>query len=105
MNNSKKALGEASAEYEKPWVKKIAHAASWVEGVGYMEWTRIEETIEFAKKLKYKKIGIACCLGFEREGKTLVKILEANGFEVVFIFCKTGGIPKERLGIENGEKK
>jgi len=47
----------------------------------------------------WKKIGIACCLGLKKEGTMLARILESRDFEVKGIFCKTGSVPKEFLGI------
>ncbi len=104
MNVCKDALDEAREEYKNPDVGKVALASSWVEATGYMKWTRVEETIEFARKMKFRKLGIACCIGLKKEGKILVDILKANGFEVVFTFCKAGAIVKEELGLKREEK-
>ena len=38
------------------------------------------------------------------EGGRLAEILESNGFEVVSVQCKSGAVPKERIGIRAGEK-
>lgn len=62
-------------------------------------WTRVEDTIEFAKSYGAKKIGIATCGGLLSESNTLTKILEAKGFETVSISCKCGSIPKEKIGV------
>ena len=65
---------------------------------------RIEELIQFARKCDYKRLGIAHCGGLAYEAGLLSEILEKNGFEVVSVMCKTGGIPKERIGIKPDEK-
>ncbi len=73
--------------------------AAQVEAEFYGNMTRVEETIEFAKRMGYKKIGIATCAGLVRESRTLAKILRHHGFEVVGAVCKTSAISKAELGI------
>ena len=60
-------------EYDKPEVKEFARLASVQEFECY-EWTeeglrtkipRIEETIQFADKCGYYRLGIAFCTGFK----------------------------------------
>ncbi|MCK4581227.1 MAG: DUF1847 domain-containing protein, partial [Dehalococcoidia bacterium] len=65
---------------------------------------RVEEVAQFAKKMGYKKLGIAFCSGLRSEAKLLATILENRGFQVVSICCKVGGVPKERIGIEEEQK-
>jgi len=104
MNIETTTLIEAAREYEKPRVRKMANVSALVESQGYMKWTRVEETIEFAKRMGFKKLGVACCVGLMEEGKVLTDILESNGFEVTFVFCKVGGIEKEKLGLRDADK-
>ena len=65
---------------------------------------RVEEIIEFSKKMGYSKLGVAFCGGVTNEASILVEILEKHGFEVVAVSCKVGGISKERLGVKEEEK-
>lgn len=67
--------------------------------VGY-KWTRVKEVMEYAKFLKYKKIGLAFCIGLFEEAGMLNNILEKNGFEVVSVCCMAGGVNAEELNIE-----
>jgi uncharacterized metal-binding protein len=85
-------------------LRGLARAAAKVEGAGYMKWTRVEDTIEFAHEMGYKRLGIASCIGLRRESAILESILKDNGFSVVSVICKAGGIPKERIGVRDGEK-
>lgn len=85
-------------------VMQAAREASRVEGTGYGRWTRVQEVIEFAKRLGVTRVGVAFCIGLRNEAKALADILEAHGFEVVSVCCKVGGEPKEDLGIEDAEK-
>jgi uncharacterized metal-binding protein len=65
----------------------------------YGKWTRVEETIEFAHRMGYKRVGLAFCGGLKREAATFLRVLEANGLEIISVMCKTGGIPHEELDI------
>lgn len=90
--------------FADPEIRSIAYAAAVTESRGYMRWTRVEETMEFARSIGATKIGMAFCIGLRNEGKVLGKIFETNGFEVVSIACKTGAIPKEEIGVADHEK-
>ena len=97
-------IDEAVAKYDDPEVRRIAQVSAAVEAAGYCKWTRVEEICEFAKRMGYKKIGIATCISFVDHAKILSGILESHGFEVASVACKHGGIPKEELGIKDAEK-
>ena len=91
-------LAEAMAEYEKEDIKRVAISAAEVEAENYMKMTRIEETMEFARKIGAKKIGIACCGGLQYEGRIVAKVLRLHGFEVYGVVCKAGMQKKVDLG-------
>jgi len=100
------------AEYDKPEVREFARQASIQEFECYMNlpegvttrYPRVEETAQFAKKMGYRKLGIAFCDGLRNEAKILTEILENRGFDVVSVCCKAGAIPKERIGITEEQK-
>jgi len=105
-------IERALAEYEREDVREFARLASVQEFECY-EWVaegirtrfpRVEETIQFAKKNGFKRIGIAFCIGLMNEVRILAQILERKGFEVVSVCCKAGVIPKERIGLRAEEK-
>jgi uncharacterized metal-binding protein len=111
----KEVIGKATEEYIKPDTLKFAHGASVQEAECYINRDtkpyvlhptkpRVQETCEFAQKMGYKKLGIAFCSGLHGEALSLTQILEAQGFEVVSVACKTGGTPKEQIGIKDEEK-
>ena len=58
MNTAKEVLQDASEVY-KSELSEMAHAAALVEARGYNRWTRIEDTMEFARAMGYGKLGIA----------------------------------------------
>lgn len=90
---------EAIAEYEVGDNKKIMHVAAACEAEYYGQATRLEDTIHFAERMGYKKIGIATCVGLLSETRTLAKILRDFGFEVFGIGCKVGEYRKVDMGM------
>ncbi len=103
-NTSIKTLKRARERYEDPKIMELAVAAARIEAQGYLRWTRLEETMEFARMIGAKKIGIACCVGLRKEARIVKEIIEENGFEVASVVCKTGCVPKEELGLRDDEK-
>lgn len=107
MKTKSEVIREAVGEYDKPEIKEFARQATIQESECYMSLPegmtprnpRVEEVAQFAKKMGYKKLGIASCMGLSEEAKILTKILENRGFDVVSVFCKVGAIPKETIGI------
>jgi uncharacterized metal-binding protein len=94
----------ARAAYDDPETRRISHESALVESEGYCKWTRVEEIVQFAKRMGFRKIGIANCISFVDHAYVLSGILESHGFEVVSVACKNGNIPKEDLGIADHEK-
>lgn len=82
----------------------IAIASAQVEGLFYGKMTRVDEIIEFAKRIGAKKIGIATCAGLIEESKIFAQIVEANGFDYYSAICKVGGVDKSEIGITEEEK-
>jgi len=72
--------------------------------VRYAVKPRIQETIEFAHKMGYKRLGLAFCGGLKNEARILSEILKAQGFELASVACKVGRTPKEFLGIAEEQK-
>ena len=63
--------------------------------------TRIKEIIDFCRQMKYKKIGLAFCVGLSKEANIFIKILKNNGFEVESLICKVGSLERKIIGIED----
>jgi len=78
---------------------KTTQAAAAVEYENYCTMTRIEEIMEFAKKIGAKKLGIATCVGLISEARTAARIFRAHDFEVFGVGCKIGAQPKTAVGI------
>lgn len=105
-------IQKALVEYDDPETREFARQASIQEFECYMHlpegltprYPRVEEIVQLAKKMSYKKLGVAFCGGLMDEAKILTRILENRGFEVISVCCKAGGIPKERIGITEEQK-
>ena len=93
-------LEEALALAGQPENLRILQTAAVVEYEGYCRLTRVEETVDFARRMGFKKIGIATCAGLLKESRALARILRANGFEVCSVACKAGMADKTLVGIE-----
>ncbi|HZK28747.1 MAG TPA: DUF1847 domain-containing protein [Clostridia bacterium] len=75
-----------------------------IEAKGYGRWPRACEIIQFCKDMEYQSIGIAFCIGLRREAAIFNQLLKRAGFSTVTALCKSGGVPKEAVGLENKEK-
>jgi uncharacterized metal-binding protein len=66
--------------------------------------TRIVEICEFAEKMRYRRLGLAFCLGLAKEAVIVEEIFKDRGFEVVSVLCKAGRTSKDRIGITDEDK-
>ena len=89
----------ALERYDEGQNHDVMVASAEVEFEGYCRLTRVEEIMTFARKMGYKKIGIANCIGLINEARIFARILRANGFEAYSVICKVAGVPKSSVGI------
>lgn len=89
--------------YSDPHEKKIMEAAAFVESEYYGDLNRIEEVVEFALRMGYKKLGIAFCVGMSDEAAKIVEYL-STFFQIEAICCKVCGIPKSEMGAPTSDK-
>jgi uncharacterized metal-binding protein len=90
--------GSVTDEYTGDTLK-AARTAAYVEATYYMQKTRVEEVVEFAKLMGFRKIGIAFCIGLSAEAEKLHEIL-ARHFEVRSVCCKVCAIPKKTFDLK-----
>lgn len=98
-NMNQEVLDDAMKCYEEDENRRSMIAAGEIEHDYYCQFTRIEEIMAYAKKMGFKKLGIATCVGLISESRMLAKILRHNGFEVYGIGCKAGVQKKTDVGI------
>ncbi|WKY45675.1 DUF1847 domain-containing protein [Eubacteriaceae bacterium ES2] len=85
--------------YREDENQKSMIAAAEVEMEGYGRLTRVEEIMEYARKMNATKLGIATCAGLISESRILAKIFRHHGFEVYGLSCKIGCIKKTEINI------
>jgi len=106
---------EVTKTYHTPEVSEFARLASVQEAECYANRgpgpyvmqpskSRVQEIVEFAGKIEARKLGMAFCVGVHKEAGMLADVLEGHGFKVVSVACKAGAVPKEEIGIKDGEK-
>jgi uncharacterized metal-binding protein len=98
-------LQEVERAYlEREDLRKLALESARTEAAGYCRSTRIEEIMDFARRMGATKLGIAHCVGLMQEAKVARDIFLAGGFEVYTVCCKAGSIAKEKIGLRDDEK-
>jgi uncharacterized metal-binding protein len=108
-------IEQANEIFSDPAINKFAKAASIQESSGYGNRElgydfvkpikpRIVEIIEFAQRMNYKKLGLAFCIGLQKEAKIVDDLLSSKGFEMASAICKVGRVPKEQIGVKSEEK-
>ena len=86
-------------EYRKPENHDFFVNCSAIEAMGYCQWPRLREIVEFAHRMDYTRLGLGFCGGLHKEVAIVDRVLRKNGFEVVSVICKTGSIPKRKAGV------
>ena len=86
-------------EYRKPENHDFFVNCSAIEAMGYCQWPRLREIVEFAHRMGYTRLGLGFCGGLHKEAAIVDRVLRKNGFEVVSVICKTGSIPKRKAGV------
>ena len=85
--------------YEDEENRKVSVISAEIENEFYLRYTRVQELVEFAKRMGFHKIGIATCVGLLEESRVLARILRKKGFEVYGAVCKIGSFDKTSVGV------
>ena len=104
-NITRELLDEALACYKRDAeTATLAREAALLESDYYCKMTRVEETIEFIKRMGYTKVGVASCIGLLGEMRTFSRILDSEGIEHHVVCCKIGATDKSFVGIPDERK-
>ena len=98
------AEASLSKYLQSPEDREMALVASKVESDYYCVSTRAEEVLIFAKRMGYKKVGVATCFGLLRECNAFAKAAKAYGVNLYGVACKVGAIDKTRIGVAEADK-
>ena len=55
------------ALYAAEATRRLAYHAARVEADGYCRWTRVHEIVELARRMDYRRLGLAHCPDTHRE--------------------------------------
>ena len=114
--NLQELVGQSLDEYRThDDLHEFARQASIQESSGYGNHdqgyenvrpikSRIEEIIEFAERMDYKKLGMAFCIGLRKEAQAIEKLIGARGFEMVTVVCKVGRSSKQIIVLDRSEQ-
>jgi len=108
-------IEKAVKETKSPENAEFAKQATIQEGSGYGDKQiggdqvkpikpRILETIEFAKRMHYQRLGLVFCTGLRKEASRVEKLFSRAGFEVVSAQCKIGCTDKNEINVSDNEK-
>lgn len=78
---------------------KFYQTSCAIEALGYCRWPRLREIAEFAVRMGYRRLGLGFCIGLAGEARIVADVLRKQGFEVVSVVCKTGGVSKRTVGV------
>jgi uncharacterized metal-binding protein len=102
MNTREEVLNAALKQYFDPDDQKMMSAAACTVIKGIKNsWTRIEDVINFAREMEYKKLGIATCIALISESRILTEMLEIKEFEVKSVCCKSGSNFEGDIGLQD----
>lgn len=85
-------------------LRRMAVESARTEAAGYGRATRVEEIMDFARRMGWVHLGIAHCIGLMKEAEVARRIFSAGGFQVSTVCCKTGSMDKEGVGLLDAEK-
>jgi cysteine synthase A len=99
------AVDEVTARYNSdPEDNKLARVSAQVESSYYGIATRVEETLIFIKRMGYKKVGVATCVGLLRECSIFARVAKAKGIDIYAAACKIGSVDKTAVGLSENDK-
>ncbi len=109
--NHKELLENALRAADRPEIFEFARQCSIQESQGYSHRDkgfayirpvkpRIQEIIEFARKMDFQRLGLVFCLGLRKEASIVQKILSTNHFQVISVGCKVGQVAKSKLDLQ-----
>ncbi|MCJ7625209.1 MAG: DUF1847 domain-containing protein [Anaerolineaceae bacterium] len=85
-------------------LRRFALESARTEAAGYCQTTRIEDIMDFARRIGAQRLGIVHCIGLMKEAGLAGEILLAGGFDVFTVCCKVGSVNKESVGLLDEEK-
>jgi uncharacterized metal-binding protein len=54
--------------------------------------------------MKYRRLGLAFCIGLRKEAQAVEQLIGSRGFEMVTVLCKVGRSSKEIIGLDRTDQ-
>ncbi|MCF7935529.1 MAG: DUF1847 domain-containing protein [Synergistales bacterium] len=84
--------------YEESEDHRMLQVAGEVEARFYEKLGRFDEILEFSRRMGYRTLGMAFCIGLAEEAAVAGRIIERE-FAFHSVCCKVGGVLKADLGL------
>ena len=89
---------EVIDEYQYVSNREIVKAAAELVDSGRAgTLSRMEEIVEIAQTMGYKKLGLAYCYGMEQYANAIETLLVGSGFDVSAVSCSVGGLKQSEV--------
>lgn len=100
--STKVSQPEMLVEYHKPYIQHIVKSAALLVDNGRAgELSRLEEIIEFAKSMRFYKIGLAYCYGMEIQAADIADHVRKSGLELFSVSCTVGALTQEAVNTDS----
>ena len=95
-------LDTALQRYHEPENQKVIQTgAHLVDGGRAGTLSRMQEIVEFAKEMRYGKIGLAYCYGMEALAEQVRQILASEGRRAIGVSCTVGAFRQDMVNEES----
>lgn len=89
---------EVMEQYWQPDNQEVVQSAAQLVDHGRAgSLSRLQEIIEFAKSMKYRRIGLAYCYGMESEAIGVKTFLQRNELKAFGISCTAGAMGQDQI--------
>ncbi|MDY6863874.1 MAG: DUF1847 domain-containing protein, partial [Thermodesulfobacteriota bacterium] len=101
MQNGKEIFEKAVDIYKgNDFARNVCNAHSKLLGRGSSKWPRVEHIREFCLHMHIKKVGLACCSAFLKEGKVVKHYFKEREIESNIVCCKVGAVTLKDINID-----
>jgi len=97
------AFPQFSDLYASDESKRMAYESALIEADGYCRWTRLRETVEFARRMRYIRVGIAHCPEMVREAGLVGESLRRGGIDAILATPADDCSPQEQAALFESE--
>lgn len=93
-----------SAYHEDKTQRLVQSASELVDNGRAGTLSRLQEIIDFSKRMNFSKLGLAYCYGMEKDVKALTYYLKEQGFKLSAVSCTTGALGQDKVNSQSDLK-